>query len=83
VPDVQWLEVRYEDLVEQPRDWFLRILEFVGLSWDDRFGLAYAAHDIRSGRSDAYRHELRPDDVQQLDRVLGGHLERLGYPVGS
>jgi hypothetical protein len=83
VPDAQWLEVRYEDLVEQPREWFLRILEFVGLSWNDRFGLAYSAHDIRSGRSDAYRRELRADDVKRLDQVLAGHLERLGYPVGS
>jgi hypothetical protein len=83
VPGVQWLEVRYEDLVAQPREWFLRILEFVGLSWNDRFGMAYSSHDIRSGRSDAYRQELRPEDVKQLDRVLGGHLERLGYPVTS
>ena len=35
------------------------------------------------GRSDAYRQELRPEDVKRLDQVLGGHLERLGYPVAG
>jgi hypothetical protein len=79
VPADQWMEVRYEELVTEPREWFLRILEFAGLDWNDRFGLAFSTHDITPGRSDAYRRELPADDVTHLDRVLAGHLARYGY----
>ncbi|MEK8106122.1 sulfotransferase [Micromonospora sp. M12] len=36
-PADQWLDVRYEDLVEQPRDQVGRMLDFLGLDWSAAF----------------------------------------------
>ncbi|MDX2114067.1 MAG: sulfotransferase [Planctomycetota bacterium] len=49
--DLPWLEVRYEDIVEQPEATVGRVLEFVGQPWDDavlRFVEKTAGKQVRS-----------------------------------
>jgi len=57
----QWLEVRYEDVLAEPRDTFAAILDFLGLPGDRRFERALARYDFRPGRTDAFRGTLDPD----------------------
>jgi Sulfotransferase family len=78
-PPASWLEMRYEDVVADPRGSFASILSFLGLRWDRRFETWFARYDFRGGRLDAYRSELRPADRALLDESLGPHLERYGY----
>jgi hypothetical protein len=81
VPAERWLDVRYEDVVEDPRGSLEGILRFLGLRWNDAFERGFSRHTLRTSRTDAYRRELSATDVQQLERSLAGHLEQLGYPV--
>jgi hypothetical protein len=75
----RWLDVRYEDLVARPREVTTDVLRFVGLdSWE---GLDRELSRLRvsAERADAYRDELRPEDVALLDSLLASTLERWGY----
>ncbi|MEZ0074721.1 sulfotransferase [Planotetraspora sp. GP83] len=81
LPDDVWLEVRYEDIVADPRKQLEAILEFLGLPWTPGFERGFVRHSFSAGRADAFRRDLTPDQLALLDRSLGGHLERYGYAV--
>jgi omega-hydroxy-beta-dihydromenaquinone-9 sulfotransferase len=83
LPSERWHEVRYEDVLEDPRGRFQEILGFLGLSWTDGFERSFARYAFGRDRAAAYRQELGPRDLRALDRSLGEHLERLGYPVSA
>jgi hypothetical protein len=83
VPDDQWLDVRYEDFVADPRGRIKELLSFMGLEWTERFERGFRRHTIRADRTEAYLRDLSPEEVAALDRSLRPHLARLGYPTGS
>ena len=74
-----WLELRYEDVVAEPRQRIGEILTFLGLDWSDRFEEGFRRYTFRTERTEAYRTDLGSADVEALDRILASHLERLGY----
>jgi hypothetical protein len=74
-----WLEMRYEDVVSDPRTSFATMLNFLGLEWDDAFEGWFARYTFGRDRNEAFRSELRPADCMMLDEVLGDHLARYGY----
>ena len=74
-----WLEMRYEDVVTNPRESFATMLSFLDLGWDRRFETSFTRYSFRGDRNDAFRHELRSADCAQLDEVLGDHLARYRY----
>ncbi|WP_181871191.1 sulfotransferase family protein [Sphaerisporangium album] len=81
LPEDAWLEVRYEDIVADPRKHLEVILEFLGLSWTHGFERGFARYSFSASRADAFRRDLTPAQVGLLDRSLGGHLERFGYQL--
>jgi hypothetical protein len=81
-PD-RWLEVRYEDFVADARGSLAAMLGFFGLGWTDAYERAFVRHPVTTGRTDAFRRELAPRDVEALDGTLAGHLARLGYESAS
>jgi hypothetical protein len=83
VPAERWLEVRYEDVIADPRPRIDEILGFLGLTWNDGFERAFARYTFGHDRADAYRRELDARDVRALDASLGEHLERRGYAVSD
>jgi hypothetical protein len=74
-----WLEMRYEDILADPRAGFERILTFLGLEWDRRFEAWFTRYAFDGDRSDAFRSELGAADCALLDDVLAHHLARYGY----
>lgn len=74
-----WLEVRYEDVAANPRRTFARMLEFCELPWDAEFERGFERHTFTAARSDAFRRDLHPDDVEQLSRILASGLAARGY----
>ena len=84
IPETKWLSVKYEDLVASPESGLQRILEFAALPDRDAFWTQVRRNPLTSGRVDAYRRDLRPEDVAAMDDVLKQHLATLGYqPAGS
>ena len=78
-PDSLWLDVRYEDLVADPRKETARALEFLGLDWTPEFERGFAKHVLHGGRGDAYRAELSPAQLSAVERTLAGSLSDWGY----
>jgi omega-hydroxy-beta-dihydromenaquinone-9 sulfotransferase len=74
-----WLEIRYEDVAAKPRESFAAILSFCGLPWDATFETGFARHAFTASRSDAFRRDLDPADVERLSRILASPLARNGY----
>jgi hypothetical protein len=82
IPSDRWLNVRYEDFVDEPREALDRMLGFAGLSWTQEFERQFATWNIRRHRKDAYLTDLNPNDVQTMTRSLASHLRRWGYTDG-
>jgi len=80
-PAGQWLDVRYEDLVREPREQTARMLDFLGLEWTPRFAAGFARHTFHTGRDGAYRHELTPAQAAAVDSALEKALPEWGYDV--
>jgi omega-hydroxy-beta-dihydromenaquinone-9 sulfotransferase len=74
-----WLDVRYEDVLTDPRRELGRMLELSGLPWDARFEQQFARQQLSPTRAEAFRSDLSSLDVAMLDEALGDTLRRYGY----
>jgi hypothetical protein len=83
LPAESWLELRYEDVVERPREQVERLLGHLGLEWNDAFERAFSGLEFTPARAGAYRDELAQRDVEMLERALGPALESHGYQLGG
>jgi hypothetical protein len=81
IPPRQWLSVKYEELIADPDDWLTRILDFSGLDDDDTFWTRIHRYSLGAGRIEAYRRDLRPEQVEAMEDVIGDRLEALGYEL--
>ena len=48
VPVSQWMQVRYEDVVAEPRRHIREIVDFIGLPWTDEFEHEFAAYPFEA-----------------------------------
>jgi hypothetical protein len=74
-----WLQIKYEDVIAQPRESFATMLDFCRLPWNREFERGFTRHTFASSRTDAYRRDLAPADVAMLTRSLGRALNAHGY----
>lgn len=81
VPPDQWLEVRYEDLLADPRKHMDLILDFLRLPWTPAFEAGMRGRRFARGRAEAFRTDLTSRQLALLDRSLAAHLHRYGYRV--
>jgi hypothetical protein len=81
LPPQQWLDVRYEDVLAEPRKQVERMLEFVGLDWTRRFEAGFGRYRFEHGRSAAFRCDLDPANLAPLERSLAGRLLAYDYPL--
>ncbi|GAA2895280.1 hypothetical protein GCM10010517_60000 [Streptosporangium fragile] len=79
VPAELWLELRYEDVLADPRKHLDMILQFLGLPWTAGFERDLARRTFSGRRAEAFREDLTPRQLALLDRSLSGHLHRYGY----
>lgn len=81
IPDERWLEVRYEDILDAPRDAFETMLRFSGLPASADFSTFLSKHPFRRGRLDAFRRDLDARSLRLLNDSLGTQLEQHGYSL--
>jgi hypothetical protein len=79
VPDARWLEIRYEDVLTDPRARFAEMLEFLGLPWDRRFERALDRYEFRSDAAEAYKRHLDAATLGQVEACLEEQLARYRY----
>src|SRR5205823_552247 len=70
IGDDRWLEVRYEDMLADPRARTAEVLEFLGLPWDADFESSFAAFEFDRSRAGAWRDALGTDAAAELDVSL-------------
>jgi hypothetical protein len=84
------LELRYEELVRDPRGVMARVLDFLGLEPSAAHAAAMAQNDSFRGHGTAtspeasigrWREELSADEAQHIERVCGGLMRRFGYEL--
>jgi hypothetical protein len=83
LPEDRWIDIRYEDFVEEPRAHLERILRWVGLRWSREFERSFSKYSYGTHRKAAYTADLRPGQVELLDDLLGDLLRSYGYEVPS
>ena len=81
IGDEHWLEVRYEDLLDDPRTRTADVLQFLGLRWTDAFESSFGAFSFDRSRAGAWRSALGEAAAAELDASLADHLTRHGYDV--
>ena len=85
VPQGDFLEVRYEDLLRSPERTFERLIRFLDI--DDEGGEVtrtvgrLAAAEIRPGNFDKWKTQFSRRDREIFEAMAGVWLERYGYQV--
>jgi len=83
LPEAQWLDIRHEDVVEDPRGQLKAVLEFLELDWTPGFEAGFTRHHVAPGRGRSWQQDLSAVQVQDMEDVLGDVLSRWGYPIGT
>lgn len=79
VLDLPILDVRYEDLIDDPRTWVAKTLEFCGLEWEDAcLNFHQAARQVMTASYDQVRKPLYKSSVARWK-----HYERQLAPVSE
>lgn len=81
VPREQWLDVRFEDVLADPRSRFREMLEFMGLEEDGAFAAALDGTSFSADRRDAFRGDLDTATIAKLEASLADHLRLWGYDL--
>jgi hypothetical protein len=77
--ETNYFEVRYEDLLENPRESVQRMLGFAGLEWSTGFDRHFSGIRVDSQNSDAWRSKLNRDQLDAVNNAASPLLEELGY----
>lgn len=83
IPSNLWVDVRYEDLLAEPRETMSGLLDFLGLEWTTEFDLGFRRHSFSGRRAGAFHMDLDPNSLRLLEASLTDHLRRSGYAVPS
>jgi hypothetical protein len=78
----QYLEVRYEDLLQKPEEHLGRILAWLGEPAEEKRMLACYAEKglpLDSGRMGGWKQSFTDKDTQGFNRLAGDLLKALGY----
>ncbi|MDQ3533869.1 MAG: sulfotransferase [Actinomycetota bacterium] len=79
IPPQLWMEMRYEDFIEQPRQRTQNILDFMGVPWTGKFEGAFRKYSFSKSRKTGYRRDLTPQQLELVQTLLEDHLSRFGY----
>jgi hypothetical protein len=85
-----YTEIRYEDLLANPRPTLEALAAFAGLTFDKRMltpgravedlGAARNSRTLVRGNVDKYVTQMSPELLEAIEEIAGPTLRRLGYP---
>jgi hypothetical protein len=73
------MQVRYEDVIADPRRQVGAMLDFIGLPWTEDFERQFANYPFVSGRVEGFRRDLDAASLAILERTIAPTLRSLGY----
>jgi len=79
----RYMSFRYEDFLARPHATMEACLRFAGLPWTAQFERHLARQRIRPERGDAWRRELLPGQIAELDASLAGKLVSYRYAAAA
>ena len=79
LPVENYLQLRFEDIVESPRLNIEKMLNFAGLDWSAPFETAFRRQDFRLDRRRAFESDLNAAQLQRLQQSLAPLLAEYGY----
>ena len=87
----QWLELRYEDLLDAPEATMRAVCAFIGRPFDaavlrprhapENLGAAAGADRIVRGNAGRWRERMSPALLARVEAVAGHELQAHGYPL--
>ncbi len=80
VPAEQFLEIRYEDLCDDPTGIFGDVANFCELEYTNGFNTSIVDFGFRN-TNDKWRRDLTEPQQRQLESELAQHLTYWGYPL--
>ena len=75
----RFLEVKYEDFIEDPQASINRMIEFTNLRPSKKYMKTVQSWEIQKGTNDAYKRNLNTTDLAYLDSLLDPYCQKLGY----
>ncbi|HET6625236.1 MAG TPA: sulfotransferase [Nocardioidaceae bacterium] len=79
LPEESWIDVRFEDLLEDREQVFKRLAHFIGLAPSPGFDTWIDRTELRSGPADSFRRNLGADTLREVETVMADELSRWGY----
>lgn len=79
IPEKNFLEVRYEDLITQPRDVLSRVFDFLGIEIIGEFFKSLPK--LRAANYNKWKEEFTGEQLKQILPVIEDKLNELGYAV--
>lgn len=89
----QYIEVRYEKLVADPKAELLRVLEFLNEPWNDGLLEAHGTTEGPKGGNDhrpvfstsvsRWFQDLSPEELETIEIVAGETMRQFGYPLAT
>lgn len=83
VPEEQWLDVRLEDFMDDPRGRTEQVLDFLGLEWTPQYEAGFAKHTFQASRGVAWKRDLGEADIAALERTIAKPLAAYGYDLSQ
>jgi len=69
----------YEDFLDRPEMILRQVLEFIELDWSADFARQIRKNPVRSERREAFRRDLSPTQLEELQACIGDTLAFYGY----
>lgn len=79
----RWLTVRHEDVLAEPEATLRQVLTHLDLEYTPTFAAGVARYRLHGERTEAFRSDLAPEQVADLEDVMAAQLVRHEYPLSS
>lgn len=83
MPPDQWLDVRLEDMMQDPRGTVAEILEFLDLDWTPQYEEGFTRHTFQASRGTAWKRDLSSQHIALLERTIAKQLAAYGYELSQ
>lgn len=80
LPDESWIEIRYEDLIDNPTATLETLLNFAKLEFSEAV-FQMADQIIQSDRASNWQSKVRPEQLKVIENKTASMLEELNYPI--